>query len=155
MSANSVSALAYRAREGLRQAFLTQHAAELEEDTCRWTHGQLGAYVRNATSRRDAAKVEDHLDECRSCMAIYLELTEVNSNLGALLGPLVLGGAAAAYLGAAAGGVAAAGRARRRRRTHPRRASPPTAVWRPSPASPPASPSSAGSWRSASPPRTA
>ena len=62
MSANSVSALAYRAREGLRQAFLTQHVAELEEDTCRWTHGQLGAYVRNATSRRDAAKVED-LDE--------------------------------------------------------------------------------------------
>ena len=29
MSANSVSALAYRAREGLRQAFLTQHVGEL------------------------------------------------------------------------------------------------------------------------------
>ena len=42
MSANSVSALAYRAREGLRQAFLTQHAAELEEGDCRWTHTQLG-----------------------------------------------------------------------------------------------------------------
>ena len=35
-------------------------------------------------------------------MAIYLELTEVNSNLGGLLAPLVLGGVAAAYLGAAA-----------------------------------------------------
>ena len=102
MSANSVSALAYRAREGLRQAFLTQHAAELDDDTCRWTHGQLGAYVRNGISRRDAAKVEDHLDECRSCMAIYLELTEVNSNLGALLAPLLLGGVATAYLGTAA-----------------------------------------------------
>lgn len=102
MSANSVSALAYRAREGLRQAFLTQHVAELEEDTCRWTHGQLGAYVRGATSRRDGAKVEGHLGECRSCMAIYLELTEVNSNLGALLAPLLLGGLATAYLGGAA-----------------------------------------------------
>ena len=36
-----------------------------------------------AISRRDATRVEGHLDECRSCMAIYLELTEVNSNLGA------------------------------------------------------------------------
>ena len=104
MSANSVSALAYRAREGLREAFLTQHAAELEADTCRWTHGQLGAYVRSSISRRDGAKVEDHLNECRACMAVYLELTEVNSNLGALLAPLLLGTAATAYLGAAAGG---------------------------------------------------
>ncbi|MCK9824079.1 sigma-70 family RNA polymerase sigma factor, partial [Nocardioides cavernae] len=107
MSPNSVSALAYRAREGLRQAFLTQHVAELEEDTCRWTHGQLGAYVRNAISRRDAVKVEDHLGSCRSCMAIYLELTEVNSNLGAILAPLLLGGVGAAYVGAAAVGGAA------------------------------------------------
>ena len=37
-------------------------------------------------------------------MAIYLELTEVNSNLAGVLGPLVLGGAAAAYV--AAGDVA-------------------------------------------------
>ena len=109
MSANSVSALAYRAREGLRQAFLTQHVAELEQDDCRWTHGQLGAYVRDAISRRDSAKVEQHLQECRSCMAIYLELTEVNSNLGALLAPLLLGGVATAYLGgaAASGGLPA------------------------------------------------
>ena len=35
MTPNSVSALAYRAREGLRQAFLTQHAAALDDDTCR------------------------------------------------------------------------------------------------------------------------
>ncbi|MFZ2502140.1 MAG: sigma-70 family RNA polymerase sigma factor, partial [Nocardioides sp.] len=100
MSANSVSALAYRAREGLRQAYLNSHAAELDEATCRWTHSHLGAYVRDATSRRDAAKVEEHLDQCRKCMAIYLELTEVNSNLAGILGPLLLGGAATGYLGA-------------------------------------------------------
>lgn len=103
MSANSVSALAYRAREGLRQAYLVEHAGELDEDTCRWTHQHLGAYIRNGTSRRDAAKVEGHLTECRSCMAVYLELTEVNSNLGALLAPLLLGGAATAYVGTAGG----------------------------------------------------
>jgi RNA polymerase sigma factor (sigma-70 family) len=102
MSANSVSALAYRAREGLREAFLTQHANELDADSCRWTHGQLGAYVRSSISRRDGAKVEQHLSECRSCMAVYLELTEVNSNLGGLLAPLLLGGVATAYLGTSA-----------------------------------------------------
>ncbi|HEY0644051.1 MAG TPA: sigma-70 family RNA polymerase sigma factor, partial [Nocardioides sp.] len=109
MSANSVSALAYRAREGLRQAFLTQHAVEVESDTCRWTHGQLGAYVRGSSSRRDATKVEDHLHECRSCMAIYLELTEVNSNLGAILAPLLLGGVATAYVGSTVAGATPVG----------------------------------------------
>ncbi|MFN8193843.1 MAG: sigma-70 family RNA polymerase sigma factor [Nocardioidaceae bacterium] len=108
MSANSVSALAYRAREGLRQAFLNQHAQELEDDACQWTHQHLGAYIRNGISRRDAGKVEEHLDECRKCMAIYLELSEVNSNLAGILAPLLLGTAASAYL-ATAGGLAAKG----------------------------------------------
>ena len=109
MSSNSVSALAYRAREGLRQAFLTMHLQELEDDACAWTHQNLGAYVRNGISRRDAAKVENHLTGCRRCTALYLELTEVNSNLSGLLAPLLLGGAAAAYVGSAAGAVALKG----------------------------------------------
>ncbi len=107
MSANSVAALAYRAREGLRQAFLTMHAGDLDEDDCRFTHQNLGAYVRNGVSRRDTAKIQDHLGECRKCMAVYLELTEVNSNLAGIIGPIVLGGAAAAYI--AAGDVLAKG----------------------------------------------
>ena len=97
LSPNSVSALAYRAREGLRQAFLNQHAQELDGDTCRWTHQQLGAYVRGGASRRDAAKVEAHLGECRPCMAIYLELTEVTSQLGGIIAPLLLGAAGVGY----------------------------------------------------------
>jgi RNA polymerase sigma factor (sigma-70 family) len=113
MSANSVSALAYRAREGLRQAYLQMHTADLVDPDCRWTHAKLGAYVRKGLSRRDVQKVESHLDGCRKCTAMYLELDEVNSSLAALLGPLVLGAAAAGYLtstgaaGAGAGGVLA------------------------------------------------
>jgi RNA polymerase sigma factor (sigma-70 family) len=106
MTANSVAALAYRAREGLRQAFLTMHVQELEGDMCSWTHRNLGAYVRNGISRRDAGKVEAHLDECRRCMAIYLELTEVNSNLAGILAPVLLGGLATGYLASTAGGIA-------------------------------------------------
>ncbi|MBO0847472.1 MAG: sigma-70 family RNA polymerase sigma factor [Nocardioides sp.] len=106
MSANSVSALAYRAREGLRQAFLSQHAADPGDVDCSWTRDHLGAYVRGGLSRRDAARVEDHLAQCRACAAVYLELTEVNSGLAALLAPLLLGAAGAGYLSSSAGGAA-------------------------------------------------
>jgi RNA polymerase sigma factor (sigma-70 family) len=110
MSANSVSALAYRAREGLRQAFLSQHATDPDDVDCAWTRDHMGAYVRGGLSRRDAAKVDDHLAACRACAAVYLELTEVNSGLGGLLAPLLLGTAGGVYLtstgGSAAGGAA-------------------------------------------------
>jgi len=120
MSPNAVSALAYRAREGLRQAYLSLHAADVSDDACARTRAELGAYVRGGLSRRDANRVEQHLRECRRCTAIYLELTEVNSGLRALLAPLLLGSAAAAYVattgtsaGTAAGGlVLLLGRAR-------------------------------------------
>ena len=107
MSANSVSALAYRAREGLRQAFLTMHTSELADDDCLETHGLLGSYVRRGLARRDTARVENHLHQCRRCTSTWLELEEVNSSLSALLGPAVLGGVSAAYLGG--GSVAALG----------------------------------------------
>lgn len=108
MSANSVSALAYRAREGLRQAFLTMHLSDISDKECRWVTEQLGAYVRKGLSRRDNAKVQDHLDECRQCTAMYLELTEVNSNLAGIIAPLILGAAAAGYL-SSSGTAGAAG----------------------------------------------
>ena len=107
MTPNAVSALAYRAREGLRQAFLTMHVTDLADDACERTRAELGAYVRGGLSRRDAARVEQHLQECHPCTAISLELTEVNSHLRATLAPLPLGGAAVAY--AASGGSAGTG----------------------------------------------
>lgn len=110
MSANSVSALAYRAREGLRQAFVSMHAQDAAGRACARTRANLGPYVRGGLSRRDGAQVERHLEGCRPCAAIYLELVEVNSDLRGLLAPLLLGAAAAAYVGAgaAAGGMGVA-----------------------------------------------
>lgn len=107
ISPNSVSALAYRAREGLRQAFISMHAQDTRDEQCTVTRAQLGAFIRNDISKREGAAVEAHLRDCRECAAIYLELLEVNSNLRALVGPIFLGGAATAYLGsgAVAGGT--------------------------------------------------
>lgn len=103
MTPNSVSALAYRAREGLRQAFLTMHLADTPTEQCRWVNEHLGAYVRKGLSKRDTTKVEDHLEECRRCTAMYLELNEVNSNLAGIIAPLLLGAAAAGYISSAGG----------------------------------------------------
>lgn len=108
MSANSVSALAYRAREGLRQAYLQHHLADTATGDCRWTTERLGAHVRKGLSNRDTSRVETHLDDCRRCMGIYLELGEVNSNLAGIIGPAVLGAAASGYLAAGAGSAAVA-----------------------------------------------
>lgn len=108
MSPNSVSALAYRAREGLRQAYLQMHMADTAAEECRRVTERLGARVRNGLSRRDTVKVDDHLDECPRCAAMYLELSEVNSNLAGILAPMLLGAAGAGYLASVGSGSLAA-----------------------------------------------
>ncbi len=91
LTANSVWALAYRAREGLRQAVLTMRSGDVVTEACQQTHDLLSAFVRNEHSRGDSEQVEEHLARCRRCTAVYLELTEVNSSMAAVLGPAVLG----------------------------------------------------------------
>ncbi|WP_049797438.1 sigma-70 family RNA polymerase sigma factor [Kribbella flavida] len=103
LTANGVSALAYRAREGLRQAYLQQHLADVAGDRCRWTTERLGAYVRGGLTKRENHNVREHLDGCAQCTAVYLELVEVNSALPALLAPALLGTAGLGYLAAASG----------------------------------------------------
>ena len=102
---------AYRAREGLRQAFLQVHLQKLPAgDVHRDTVTKLGAYVRDGLSARDRRKVEEHLRECERCTALLLELQEVDTSLRGVLVPILLGVSATAYvahLAAAAGGLGA------------------------------------------------
>ncbi len=100
LTPNAVSQLAHRAREGLRQAFVSMHVHDAGEprSVCQATRANLGAYIRAGLSAREAARVSAHLECCRPCTAIYLELVEVDTDLRGLLAPLLLGGAAAAYL---------------------------------------------------------
>ncbi|PVZ14929.1 sigma-70 family RNA polymerase sigma factor [Actinomycetospora cinnamomea] len=107
LSANAVSALGYRAREGLRQAYLQEHLAA---GSGRWdrrhrdTGERLGAYTRGGLSRRDAQRVEAHLAECAECRALADELREVNSGMvRAVVAPLVLGGGLVGYLASRGG----------------------------------------------------
>lgn len=104
VSANAVSALGYRAREGLRQAYLQEHLAATtghRDRRHRETGAKLGAYTRGGLSRRDAARVETHLAECEECRSLAAELREVNSVLvRSVVGSLVLGAALVEYLAA-------------------------------------------------------
>ncbi|GLY68384.1 sigma-70 family RNA polymerase sigma factor [Amycolatopsis taiwanensis] len=98
LSPNGVSALAHRAREGLRQAYLQVHLAETPTKRCRATAERLGAWTRHGLAKRERAQVEAHLDECAQCRALAAELADVNGALRAVVAPIVLGDAAFGYL---------------------------------------------------------
>jgi RNA polymerase sigma factor (sigma-70 family) len=90
---NAVAALAYRAREGLREAYLQAHVRAEAKADCRYTVDRLSAYVRNEIADREREKVQAHLDGCANCRQRRDELADVNASLlGALVPvPLLLG----------------------------------------------------------------
>ncbi|MBE1580283.1 sigma-70 family RNA polymerase sigma factor [Amycolatopsis roodepoortensis] len=108
LTANGVSALAYRAREGLRQAYLQVHLAENSAERCRASADKLGAWTRDGLSKRERTQVENHLDECDKCRALAAELADVNTGLRGIIAPIVLGGAALGYLATTGAGKAGA-----------------------------------------------
>jgi RNA polymerase sigma factor (sigma-70 family) len=116
LSANGVSVLRRRAREGLKEAYLQLHlSAGRARANCAPTVRKLSRYVRGRLSKRQVRDVEAHLANCVNCTLACSELTAVNDTLGGVLGPVVLGAAATGYLaagqapGPAAGGGAGGG----------------------------------------------
>lgn len=108
MTPNAVSALAYRARERLREEYLQVHLAEVTGARCRAVTERLGGWTRGTLSKRETAQVETHLDDCTGCRALAAELAEVNSALRGIIAPLVLGAGTAGYLATVGAGKAAA-----------------------------------------------
>jgi RNA polymerase sigma factor (sigma-70 family) len=103
MRPNGVAALAYRAREGLRQAYLRAHLPEVEGRECRATVSKLAGFVRRSTPMPLDRKISRHLARCADCRDRADTLTEVNDELRATVAPLLLGaGFAAMYLPVAA-----------------------------------------------------
>jgi len=96
---NSVAALAYRAREGLRQAYLQAHLPEVEGRECRATVGKLAGWVRGSAPAPLGRKISRHLDACADCRVRAETLAKVNDELRAGVAPLVL---VAAFLAAPA-----------------------------------------------------
>lgn len=103
LAPNAVSALAYRAREGLRQAYLQAHVADVACDApCRTIADKLGARVSGKLAARHQPAVTAHLKSCARCQACVAELSDVHDALRSALGLDVIGVAAVAYVEATA-----------------------------------------------------
>jgi RNA polymerase sigma factor (sigma-70 family) len=112
INVGGVSALGYRAREGLRRAYLDAHLVGAPTTTCAEVWPLLSGAVRGGLTPGQSKKVDGHVAECPYCASALTELDSVNARLGMVLAPLVLGAAAPAYLhlvGQAHGAAAASG----------------------------------------------
>lgn len=92
MSANSVAALAYRAREGLRQAWIQSHidsSAFGSEHS--WALDHIGKNARGGLSRRDQAKLDAHLRICSPCTVLAAEAVDLSSQFTTNMLPLSVG----------------------------------------------------------------
>lgn len=99
ITANSVAALSYRAREGLRKAWLQAHINDATASgECQWTMSRLGDHARDGLSTRDAERLTAHLDDCAKCTIVSEEVEEVGSHLAMVMLPLLLGGIAGGTL---------------------------------------------------------
>ncbi len=91
LSANGVAALAYRAREALRQAYLQQHLNTSESADCLEANTQLGAYVRGGLSKREHTRIDAHVRSCERCSGLVAELEDVNRGMRSVIAPLMMG----------------------------------------------------------------
>jgi RNA polymerase sigma factor (sigma-70 family) len=96
MTPNGVAALAYRAREGLRQAYLSQHLPTTEGRSCRTVARQLAGWVRRGGTAHRTGRITAHLEGCADCRSLETSLRQLNEELPAILTPLLL--AAPAFL---------------------------------------------------------
>lgn len=85
MTTNGVAALAYRAREGLRKAYLQLHVPDGNTSGSEHVAADLGAWVRHGLSRRREAAVDAHLAVCAPCQRAAREVADVNSRIRAML----------------------------------------------------------------------
>ncbi|MEU0663736.1 RNA polymerase sigma factor [Streptomyces lavendulocolor] len=80
ISPNSVAALAYRAKEGLRQAYLTVHLNHNNTtNRCAYFVARFAAYSRGRLGQCGAEEVRQHLNVCRNCHSLHREIEELNA----------------------------------------------------------------------------
>ncbi len=91
LTANSTSALVYRAREGLRTAYLENYVRADRRHECP-SRRDLVAYVRGKCGEAVRARVHHHVEACDGCAAAADDISHVGVKLRALALPLLAGG---------------------------------------------------------------
>jgi len=104
LNANSTVQLAFRAREGFRQAWIQEHLHGRPAGTrdCAWVDRRVGRYVRGKLASIERGRLERHTSACERCSTLIDEGRSVEGRaIFVLLPALLLGGAASGYLAAA------------------------------------------------------
>ncbi|MET0819471.1 MAG: sigma-70 family RNA polymerase sigma factor [Aeromicrobium sp.] len=80
LTPNGASALIYRARSGLREAYLQQHlsADVSDQRPCSTARRSFAAVLLRTATERKQKEVHAHLAACASCMNVYLEVGDLN-----------------------------------------------------------------------------
>ncbi|MFD2840087.1 sigma-70 family RNA polymerase sigma factor [Populibacterium corticicola] len=94
LNPRAVSALAFRAREGLRDSWLQAHiptTSQANSEECQWTEQHIASYARGSITTRRKTRIENHLKRCNDCSLLLAELQGVSQSLRGILLPLVLG----------------------------------------------------------------
>lgn len=78
---NAVTSLAYRAREGLRRAYLQANLPRQVTPRCAPFSAKLGSLLRGALGPALKLRVEKHIADCATCHRHLGELREVNQTL--------------------------------------------------------------------------
>ncbi|MGP4994092.1 sigma-70 family RNA polymerase sigma factor [Glutamicibacter ardleyensis] len=107
---NAVSALAVRAREGLRESYLSAHLSEQPNlpASCESARNQMPASIRKNLTARAERSLKTHLKSCPACTLVYGELQHIGGAMRSVVLPLVVGGTTVLGL-SATGGVAQLG----------------------------------------------
>ncbi|MFB8191339.1 sigma-70 family RNA polymerase sigma factor [Microbacterium sp. NPDC055988] len=122
LSPNAVHQLTFRAREGLRAAWIQASLPRLASaPACRWSVERMGAYERDRLGIRDRAKFERHVRGCASCTRMVELAEREGARLRAILVPLLLAGGLGAGIGLTETQSATADTAQAPRHVAPRR----------------------------------
>ncbi|HAM44889.1 MAG TPA: hypothetical protein DCM67_07730 [Propionibacteriaceae bacterium] len=108
LSENAVNQLVHRAKEGLRQAYLTESVSSPPRE-CRPYSELLGKYVRGRCGTRAQQRVKAHVETCARCQSTVADLRQLNTRIGGALAVGVLGGVGLALVRQPAQAMAAEG----------------------------------------------
>jgi RNA polymerase sigma factor (sigma-70 family) len=80
INANAAAALAFRAREGLRDAYLALHVPTTSDEPCARLRQSFPALLRSRLGAELTVEVQSHLTVCPACRDAYGELNGVREH---------------------------------------------------------------------------
>lgn len=92
LTANSIAALSYRARAGLRQAWVQVHVERRPRDAeHEWVCNRIGQDTFDALSARDKLRYDTHIAACAACKVTATDARRASGQFTSFLLPLAVG----------------------------------------------------------------